>query len=160
MLTIAKYEELIALAGGNLAQKRKQVVWHTLRVLAHDASRVSTARVKVSEESSVPLLKWLSSLLQVGSLSIDMIGNDILDNGLGATVGVGRTDGAVLRDRDHVLEAGGVAIDSSGGGEDDVGDVVLGHGSEERDATAHVHAVVFQGNLSRLANSLVDVSPA
>lgn len=83
-----------------------------------------------------------------------MVGDDVLDHGLGATVGVGSTLGAVLGDGNHVLEAGGVAVDGGGGGEDNVGDIVAGHGLEERDAAANVDAVVLEGDLGRFANGL------
>ena len=58
------------------------------------------------------------------------------------SVDVGGADGAVLGDGDHVGDAGGVAVDGGGRGEDDVGDVVFDHGGEEGNGTADVDAVV------------------
>ena len=115
LLTIAKDQKLVTLASGDLSKQREQVVGDTLRVLTHDAGRMGTAGVEVAEESAVPLLERLTGLLEVAALSLDVVGNDIFDNGLGAAVGVGGADGAVFGDRDHVLEAGGIAIDGSGG---------------------------------------------
>ena len=115
---------------------------------------MGTARVEVAEVGTVPLLEGLASLLEVVALGIDVVGDDILDDGLGAAVGVGGADGAVFGDGDHVLEAGGIAVDGGGGGEDDVGDIVAGHGAHKGDAAADVDAVVLEGNLARLADGL------
>jgi hypothetical protein len=156
-LTVAKNEELLTLACSDLAEKRQQVVRNALGVLSHDTAGVSTARVEVAEESTVPLLERLAGLLQVVALSVDLVGDDILNDVLGATVDVGRTAGAVLGDGNHVLEAGGIAVDGGGGGEDDVGDIVAGHGAEEGDAAADVDTVVLEGNFARFANSLVAI---
>lgn len=103
-----------------------------------------TARVEVAQQSAVPLLEGLALLFQVGALGIDVVGDDVLNHGLGAAVGVGRANGAVLGDGDHVGESSGIAVDSGGGGEDNVGDIVAGHGLEERNAAADVDAVVLE----------------
>jgi hypothetical protein len=113
-----------------------------------------TAGVEVPQQGAIPLLKRLVRLLEVSPLRLDVVGDDRLDHGLCAPVGVGRADGAVLRDRDHVLEAGGVAVYRGRGGEDDVGHIVLAHGAEEGDAAADVDAVVLEGDLARLADGL------
>lgn len=104
---------------------------------------MSTARVEVAEQSTVPLLKGLASLLEVVALGVDVVGNDVLNGGLCAAVGVGRADGAILGDGDHVGEAGGIAVDCSRRGENNVADVVAGHGAQERNAAADVDAVVL-----------------
>lgn len=119
---------------------------------------MGTAGVEVSQKRTVPLLERLAGLLQVVALGIDVVGDDILDGGLGAAVGVGRADGAVLGDGNHVGDTRGIAIDGGGRGEDDVGDVVAGHGAEERDAATDVDAVVLERDLGRLADSLDLVS--
>lgn len=115
---------------------------------------MGAARVEVPQQSTVPLLKRLSSLLEVASLGVDVVCDETLDRGLGAAVGVGWPNGAVLGDGDHVLEAGGVTVNCSRGGEDDVGDVVALHGSEEGNAATDIYAVVFERDLTGLTNGL------
>lgn len=157
-LTIAEYQELLTFASSNLSEEGKQVVRNTSGVLTHDASGVSTTRVEVSQQSTVPLLELLTSLLQVTSLGVNKVGDNVLDHGLGAAVCVGRSNGAVLRDRDHVGETSRIAVDSSGGGEDDVIDVVALHGAEQGDTATDIDTVVFERDLARLADSLDGVS--
>ena len=115
---------------------------------------MGTARVEVPQQSTVPLLERLAGLLCIIALSLDEIRNDQFDRALGASVGVGRPDWAVLRNGDHVGYASGIAVDSRRGGEDDVGHVMLGHASQERDGSAYVDAVVFEGFLTRFTHSL------
>lgn len=153
-LTVAEYQQLFALTGRDLSKKGQKVVRNALGILAHDAAGVGTARVKVSEEGTVPLLVLLASLLKVVALSVNKVCDDILNHGLGAAVGVGGPDGAMLGDGDHVGEAGGIAVDGGGGGEDDVVDVVALHGAEKSDAAADIDTVVLEGNLAGLADSL------
>lgn len=153
-LTIAKDQELGAVASGNLAQQRQQVVRNTLGVLSHDTGGVGTSRVEVSEVGTVPLLKRLAGLLGVLSLGVDEVLDDVLNEALCAAVGVCGSDRAVLGDGNHVGESGGIAVDGGGRGEDNVGDIVLLHGAEERDGTGNIDAVVLEGNLSRLTHSL------
>lgn len=90
-----------------------------------------------------------------------MIGNDSLVRGFGATIRVGGPNRAVFGDGNHILEAGGVAVDGSRRREDDVGDIVTCHGAEKADRTVDVRAVVLQGNLARFAYGLplVNVHP-
>lgn len=113
-----------------------------------------TAGVEVAQQSAVPLLERLALLLQVVALSVDVVGDDVLNHGLGAAVGVGRANGAVLGDGDHVGESGRIAVDGGGGGEDDVGDIVAGHGLEEGDAAADVDAVVLERDHRGLSDGL------
>ena len=152
--TLAEDQELLALASGNLSEQGEQVEGDALGVLAHDAARVGATGVEVAEVGTVPLLVRLAGLLEVVALGVDVVGNDILDDGLGAAVGVGWADGAVLGDGDHVGDTSSVAVDGGGGGEDDVGDVVTLHGAQQGDATTNVDAVVLEGDLARLANGL------
>lgn len=152
--TVTKDHELFALSSSNLAKKGQQVEWNTLRVLAHDATGVGTARVEVPQQSTIPLLERLAGLLEVVALSVDVVGNEILDSRLCAAVGVGRTNGAVLGNGNHVLEASGIAVDGGRRGEDDVGDIVTVHGTEQSDASADIDAIVFKWLLARLANGL------
>lgn len=83
-----------------------------------------------------------------------MVLDNLLNKGLGVAVGVGRADGAVLGDGDHVLEARGVTVDSGRRGEDNVGDVVVLHGLEQRHGAGNVDPVVLEGDLARLADGL------
>ena len=153
--TIAKDEKLLTLAGSDLAKQRQQVVGNTLRVLAHDSAGVSTARIKVTQQGAVPLVVRLAGFLQVAALGVDVVGNDVLNHGLGSAVGVGRANGAVLGDGDHVGETGCVAVDGGRGGEDNVADIVAGHGAEEGDAAADIDAVVFERDLAGFTDSLL-----
>lgn len=117
--------------------------------------------VEVPQERSVPLLDFflvLASLLRIVALGLDGICDGTLDGGLCAAVYVGRADGAVFGDRDHVGDARRVAIDGRGGREHDVCDIVLYHGGEKRNGAADVDAVVCQRNLARLSNGLGGVS--
>lgn len=152
--TIAKDEELLALASRNLTKQRQQVVGNTLRVFTHDTTRMRAAGVEVSQKSAVPLLKWLALLLQPVALGVDVVGNDILNHRLGAAVGVCGANRAVLWDRNHVGESGGITVDGGGRGEDDTRDVVAGHGAHEANAAADVDAVVLERDLGRFANGL------
>lgn len=153
-LTLAVDQELLALACGNLSQQGEQVERNALRILAHDAAGVGTAGVEVAQQSAVPLLERLALLLQVVALSVDVVGDDVLNHGLGTAVGVGRANGAVLGDGDHVGESSRIAVDGGGGGEDDVGDIVAGHGLEEGNAAANIDAVVLERDHGRLSDGL------
>lgn len=83
-----------------------------------------------------------------------MVRDHGLDSELCVTVWVCRAKWAFLWNRDHVGEAGGIAVDGGRGGEDDVGDIVLLHGAEEAERAIDVDAVVFERDLARLADSL------
>lgn len=154
LLTVTKDQKLVPVPSRYLAQQRQEVVRDTLRVLAHDAAGVSTARIEVAEKSAVPLLEGLARLLSLPPLGLDMIGNDGLDHHLGMTICVGGADGAVLRNRNHARDTGGITVDSGGGRKDNVGDIVLGHGTEQGDAAADIDAVVLEWDFARLANGL------
>lgn len=154
LLTISVDQELFALARGNLSQQGEQVERNTLRILAHDAAGVRAAGVEVAQQSTVPLLERLALLLQVVALSVDVVGDDVLNHGLGAAVGVGRANGAVLGDGNHVGESSRIAVDGGGRGEDNVGDIVAGHGLEEGDAAADIDAVVLERDHGGLSDGL------
>lgn len=115
---------------------------------------MGAAGVEVSEQSAVPGLVGLALLLQVVSLGVDEVGNGGLNGGLGVAVGVGGPNGAILGDGDHVGEAGGVAVNGGGGGEDNVVDIVALHGAEEGDTSADIDAVVVERSHARLADGL------
>jgi hypothetical protein len=68
---------------------------------------------------------------------------------------VGGTERALFGDGDHVGEAGGIAVDGCGGGEDDVGHVVLLHAAQQAEGAEDVDAVVLERDLAGLADGLV-----
>ena len=154
LLTVTKDQKLIPFSSRYLTKQRQEVVRDTLGVLAHDTAGVSTARVEVAQQSTVPLLKGLARLLGLPPLGLDMVGNNSLDHHLGMTICVGGADGAVFGNGNHARDAGGITIDSSGGREDDVGDIVLGHRTEQGDAAADIDTVVLEWDFARLANGL------
>ncbi len=93
------------------------------------------------------MLKWLALLLGIGTLSFDVICNYQFDCALGASVRVGWTNWAVLGDRNHVGKSSRITVNSRGGGEDDIGNIVLGHAPEESDGSANIDTVVFKRDL-------------
>lgn len=113
-----------------------------------------TSWIEVSQQSTVPLLKWLASLLGIIALGINMIYDDQFDCALGSSVWVGRTNWAVLGDRYHVGNSSRIAIDSRRGGEDDVWDIVLGHAPEENDSPANIDTIILERNLGRFSHCL------
>jgi len=115
---------------------------------------VAAGRIEIAEEGAVPVFAALTLLFEVVTLGFDVIGDHSFDCGFRTAVGVCGTDGAVFGDWDHVGEAGGVAVDGGGAGEDDVADVMGGHGGEEVDCTEDVCAVIFQRDFGGFANSL------
>lgn len=90
---------------------------------------MSTSWVEIPQERTVPLLEWLSLLLQVISLRLDVISDDQFNCALGSSVWIRRTNWAVLGDGNHVWHACRVTVDGGRGGEDDVGDIVFCHAS-------------------------------
>ena len=100
------------------------------------------------------LVAALASLLGRVALCVDVVGDHGLDAELGVAVRVGWAERALFGDRDHVREAGGIAVDGCGGREDDVGDVVLGHAAQETERAKDVDAVVLERDLARLADGL------
>lgn len=123
-------------------------------VLAHDAAGMCTAWVEVPQQGTVELLIWLARLLVVPPFRLQILGDDGLDHDLCLAVGVGGADWAVLGDRNHVRNAGGIAVDGGRRGEDNVGDIVLLHGAQERDAAADIDAVVLERDQAGFADSL------
>lgn len=157
ILTISENKEFLALASGNLGEQGEQVIGNALGVLAHDTTGVGTSGVEVAQQSSVPFgsLGLVAGLGSVVALGVDDVRNGELNGVLGVAVGVCRAERAHLGDRDHVGEAGGISVDGSGAGEDDVGDVVADHGAEEADCAVDVDMVVVEGLLAGFADSLV-----
>jgi len=156
--TVAKHEQLISFANRDLREQREQVVGHALRVFAHDAAGVRAGGVEVAQQGGVPVVAGFACFLGVVALGFDVVADEIFDGGFGPAVGVGGADGAGFGNGDHVWKAGGVAVDGGGGGEDDVGDVVFGHGGEKVDGAVDIGAVVFQGDFTGFSYCLGDVS--
>ena len=100
------------------------------------------------------MISRLAFFFEVVALGLDMVGNAGFDGGFGAAVGVGGTDRAFFGNGDHIGEAGSIAIDGGRGGEDDVGDIVLGHGREEADGAIDIGAVVLKWDLARFSDCL------
>lgn len=117
---------------------------------------MGTSGVEVAEQSAVPLLGFglVAGLGGIVALSVDHVGDGVLNGELGVTVGVGRAQRALLGDGDHVGEAGGITVDGGGAGEDDVGDVVADHRAQEVDGAVDVDHVVVKRLLARLADGL------
>lgn len=112
------------------------------------------SRVKIAKDGGIPVVVSLSFLLQLVALRLDMIGDDRFNGGFGATIGICGTNRAMFWNGDHVGKASCIAIDGSGGGEDNVGNVVLGHGAEKTDSAVDIGAIIFERNLARLADCL------
>ncbi len=110
--------------------------------------------VEVPQQSRVILLAALARLLRVCSFRVDVVRDHRLDAELRVAVGVCRAQRALFGDWDHVLEARGIAVYGSGGGKDDVGDVVALHGAQETESAVDVNTVVLQWDLARLADGL------
>ena len=100
------------------------------------------------------MISTLPLFLEIVALGLDVVGDERLDGGFGAAVGVCGANGADFRDGNHVLEAGGVSIDGGRGGEDDIGDIVLSRGGEKAYCAVDICAVVFERDLARFAYGL------
>ena len=114
------------------------------------------AGVEVAEEGAVPLLGFLglAGFVRRRTLRGDVIGDGGLGSNLGVAVGVRGTQGAFLRDGDHVGEARGVAVDRSRGREDNVVDIVVSHGAQQADRAVDIDFPVVERDFSRFANGL------
>ena len=84
-----------------------------------------------------------------------MVGNAELDGRFGVAIGISGADGAFFGDGYHVGKAGCVAVDGGGGGENNIGDVVPGHGAKEADGSVDIDTVVFKRNFPRLTHCLL-----
>lgn len=100
------------------------------------------------------MLARFAFFLEIGALSLDVIGDAPFDGRFRAAVGVRGADGAMFGNRDHVGKTGGISVDGGGGRKDDVGDIVLGHGFEQADGAIHIGVVVFEGLLCGFAHGL------
>lgn len=89
-----------------------------------------TSRIKIAEDGSIPVVVRLFFLLEFVALRLDVVCDDGFDSCFRATIGIRRGNRAMFRDRNHVREASRIAVDGSGGGENDVGYIVFGHRTE------------------------------
>lgn len=96
----------------------------------------------------------LARLLCSCPLRVNEVRNHGLDGELGVAVWVGWTQWALFWDWNHVWEAGRIAVDGRGGGEDDVGDIVLLHASEQAESAVDVDVVVVERDLGALSHRL------
>lgn len=71
-----------------------------------------------------------------------MIGDHEFRREFSVAIRVCWAQGAFFGNRDHARDTSGIAVDSSGGGVDDVGDVVAGGGAEEGEGPRDVDVVV------------------
>lgn len=69
--------------------------------------------IEIAEQTSIPGLGFgrVVGFEGLGSLSVDVVGDHELRGEFGVAVGVGGTQGAFFRNRNHVGDAGGIAID-------------------------------------------------
>jgi len=104
---------------------------------------MSASRVEIPQQRAVKLLSALSLLLRLRPFGIDVIRDHALYAKLRVTVWVCRPQRALLGNGYHVREACRVAVYGCGGREDDVGDMVFLHATEEGESAADVDAVVF-----------------
>lgn len=118
---------------------------------------MSTSGVEVPQQRAIPLINLVLGLAlaaRIVALRIDHVGDGVLHALLRVAVRVRRPHGADLGDGDHVGEAGGVAVDGCGAGEDDVVYIVLLHRAEEAEGSVDVDAVVFEGDLGGFSDGL------
>lgn len=153
-LTIAKHQKLLSLACSDLAKQWEKVEWYAQRILTHDSAGVGACRVEVSQQRSIPLLIWLARLLQIIPLSIDVISDDRFDHAFSVSIWIGGANWAILGNGYHVGNSSRIAVDGRRRGEDDVGNIVLGHAAEEGDGSTNIDAVVFEGDLGGFTNGL------
>jgi len=154
VVVVTEDHELFPLANGDLCCKWKKVEWDSLWVLAHDSAWVGTGWVEVAEKSAVPLATILALFLCECPLGIDEICDEQLDGVFCVSIWVCWAKRAVLWNWNHIWEAGGITVNGGRGGEDNVGNVVLLHGTKKGDGTANIDAEVLLWDLGRLANSL------
>lgn len=83
-----------------------------------------------------------------------MISDDGFDHAFSVSIWVGGTNWALLGNGNHVGNSSRIAVDGRGRGEDNVGDIVLGHAAEQSDGSANIDAVVFEGDLGGFTNCL------
>lgn len=121
---------------------------------------MGTRGVEVAQQGGIPLLRLLliTSLGGIVALRRDKVRNGGLHGELGVTVGVGRAQGALLRDGDHVGEPRRVTVDRRGTREDNVVHIVLLHGAQEVDRAVDVDIPVVQRAFAGFANGLIPVN--
>lgn len=156
--TVTKDEQLLALPYCYLGKQWKEIVGYTLWVFTHDTAGMRACRVEVAEESRVPVVARFPILLEIITLGFDVVCDATFDGGLGAAVGIRRANWTNFGNGYHVFEAGGIAVDGSGGGEDYIGDIVACHGGQKADGAVNIGAVVFERDFAGFTNGLKEVS--
>ena len=155
-IVVAVDHQLFPLACGNLCEKRKEVERYAERIFANDARRMSTSRVEVAKESSIPLLsvRIVAFLGCLCPLGVNVVCDHQLTGEFGVAIGVGGSQWAILWDGDHVFEPGGIAVDCSRGGVDNVGHVVVLSSAQQSQCAVNVDVVVLEWDLSGFADCL------
>lgn len=125
--TITKHKQFFSLASSYLPQKGKEVERYAQRIFAHDAARMRARWVEVTQQRSIPLREWLSRLLQVIALCLNVIRYDHFNCGLRAPIRICRPNRAVLGDGYHVGESSSIAIHRRRRRENDISNVVFRH---------------------------------
>jgi len=83
-----------------------------------------------------------------------VISDDRFNHAFSVSIRVGGANWAILGNGYHVGNSSRIAVDGRGRGEDNIGDIVLGHAAEKSDGSANIDAVVFEGDLGGFANGL------
>ena len=112
-LTITKHQKLFPLACGNLGEQGKQIVRHACRIFTHDAARMTSAGIEVSQKRGVPLLRKLlvSMFPGICALCVDLICDCQLTGELGIAVRVSGAKGALFWYRDHIGKSSSISVD-------------------------------------------------
>ena len=121
----------------NLGDVGHQIVWSALRVFTDQARFVGADGIEVAQPGDAPV-----------GFGVVKIGEDVLDHEFAAAIGIGRGTREVFADRD----AGWVAIDGGGGGEDEGLDIGPAHGGEQLRCAVNVVVVI----LKRLFDGFAD----
>lgn len=127
-IVVAEYQELLTLAGSDLRQEWEEIIRHTRRVFAHDATRVGSCWVEVSQKSSIPLLYFmgLSIFLSLCTFGIDVIRDHQFGTEFRVPVGIGRAKRTFFGNGYHAWNSSGIAVDGRGRGIDNVCNVMFG----------------------------------
>jgi len=131
---------------------------------------MSASRVKVSKKRSIPagvrldmvLDNYRAELVPLSQTSGKGAAEPVygehkhthLNHHLSSSIRVGRTNGASLRDGDHVWISRSVTINGGRRRKHNVLHAIRFHGAEERDGSSDIDTVVFNRDLGRLSNRL------
>lgn len=153
-VVIAKDQQFLAFARGDLCEQRKEVVRDARGIFTHDAARVAAGRVEVAEQTSIPLLNAFSValLLSFGALGIDVVCDHEFGGKFCVAVGIRWAKWTLFGNGNHARDPSCIAIDGSRGGIHNVGDIVAGGRREEGECAGDIDSVVVEGDLSRFTD--------